>query len=430
MKLEVRDSSNYAAEVISMPAPFPLPNADRLEGFGIFGYTVISSKGNFKEGDLAVFFPAETQLSYEVARGLNLHRHSNLNVNHEKTGYLEDNRRVRALKLRGTISSGLVIPLAEFENLGFFGLNVGDKFDHIGGTEICRKYRIKEPQAQNPAKSKLAKAFKRVDAKLFPTHVETDQYLRNEAMLSDDDILIVTQKLHGTSGRFGRVPVRRELKWYERALKRLGVAIPEWEYDVLAGSRQVIKDIGSETQAHYYGTDLWNAYLTGIQDRIPKGFIVYGEIIGWTAQGAPIQKGHTYDERPGEHRLYVYRVSMINEDGELYDLSWDQVRRFCGEHGFQHVPELWRGLKAAFDVADFEEKNFSKEWVSRPHVAKYPDTPVPLSDGGTGKDEGIAIRVERGDRVPLLFKYKNASHYEFETKVLDSGEVDLESAEA
>ena len=184
MKLEIKDSANYAAEVISMPAPFPLPNADRLEGFGIFGYTVISSKGNFKEGDLAVFFPAETQLDEEVASNLNLYRHSDRNKDREKVGYLEDNRRVRALKLRGTISSGLVIPLAEFaaEVMGWNNtdmFSVGDKFDHIDGTEICRKYRIKEPQTQSPANKKLAKAFKRVDAKLFPTHVETDQYLRN-----------------------------------------------------------------------------------------------------------------------------------------------------------------------------------------------------------------------------------------------------------
>ena len=53
-----------------------------------------------------------------------------------------------------------------------------------------------------------------------------------------------------------------------------------------------------------------------------------------------------------------------------------------------------------------------------------------ISEGGTGKDEGIAIRADRGGSVPDLWKFKNPSHYEYETKQLDSGEEDMESAES
>jgi len=431
-KLEIKDSKNYAPQVIRVPAPFALPNADRLVGLGIQGFTVITQKdGDIHEGDLAVFFPAEAQLSEKLAAGANLFRHNDLNDDQTQKGYLEDNRRVRALKLRGTVSNGLLLPVAEVERIfKVSGLAEGDIFDHINGAEVSRKYRLKEPAPRNAReKATMKKAFKRVDEKLFPVHIETDQYLRNEQMLSDDDVLIVSQKLHGTSIRLGNIPVRRRLKWHERALKKLGVRIVEQEHDLIAGSRQVTKDPRSLTQNHFYKTDIWTRKLLEVQDRIPVGFIIYGELVGWTPDGAPIQKGHTYRVAKGESELFVYRVAMISDAGDLYDLSWDQVRMFCGEHGFQHVAELWRGFKKDFDPAAFSEKDFFRTFTKTPGLA-YSDQPVPLSPDSTGADEGVAIRVERGGRVPLLFKIKNDSHYLYETAQLDAGEVDMESAEA
>lgn len=437
-KFSIEDSANYAAQVVRVPKSFSLPNADRLVGLGIFGYTVITAKdGEIREGDLAVFFPAESQLSHTLAKIGNLYRHAAINMDTSVTGYLEDNRRVRAIKLRGTVSNGLILPIAVLADA--FGISADDfqeglAFDHIDGDEVSRKYRVKEPAEQRTREqANVKKAFKRVDAAMFPVHIETDQYLRNEHLLSDDDVLIVTQKLHGTSFRAGRVPVRRKLTWLERLAKRLGVKVAEVERDVVFGSRQVIKDSRNPDQQHFYGTDLWTELGETIADRIPDNVIVYGEVIGWTKDGAPIQKGHTYQVPFGSHDLYLYRVSLITDAGELYDLSWDQVRSFANEHGFAHVAELWRGRKRDFVLENFVENNFAADaaYAARSgFLGIYPDSPVPLSADGTGADEGIAIRVDRGGRVPLLFKYKNASHYVYETKQLDAGEVDLEAEES
>lgn len=184
-------------------------------------------------------------------------------------------------------------------------------------------------------------------------------------------------------------------------------------------------------QEHFYGHDLWSQFGKTIENSIPSNVIVYGELVGYTGD-APIQKGHTYAAAPGEAMLYVYRVSLITDAGDLFDLSWDQVRTFCLERGLNHVPELWRGFKRDFDLPAFEEKDFARYdygYAGMHGKFAYVDRPVALSPGGTGADEGIAIRVDRGDRVPLLFKFKNPSHYLYETAQLDAGEVDLESAE-
>jgi hypothetical protein len=433
----IEDSANYAAQVVRVPAPFSLPNADRLVGLGIFGYTVITQKdGTLHEGDLAVFFPAEAQLSDTLAWAANLYRHSERNIDPSQTGYLEDNRRVRALKLRGTVSNGLILPVSVVADA--FGVPASDfvestAFDAINGEEVSRKFRVKEPVVRSSREAaNLKKAFKRVTDKQFPVHIETDQYLRNEHLISDDDILIVTQKLHGTSFRAGRVPVRRKLTWLERLAKRLGVKVAETELDVVFGSRQVIKDVHNPHQAHYYGVDLWSEFGLSIEDRIAANVIVYGELVGWTSEGAPIQPGHTYDMLHGTADLYLYRVAIVTDGGELYDLSWDQVRTFANEHGFNHVAELWRGAKRDFVLENFVENDFAADFYMAARSGFYPyrDIPVSLSEDGTGADEGIAIRVDRGGRVPLLFKHKNPSHFLFETAQLDAGEVDLESAES
>lgn len=226
MTLEIKDSANYAAAVIRVPKPFDLPNADRLVGVGVFGYTVVTARdGDIHEGDLAVFFPAESQLSEGLTAHANLYRHEELNDDPNEKGYLEDNRRVRALKLRGTVSNGLLLPLSVVEDFiqfvtgGYPLFSEGDTFDTVNGIEMCRKYRVKEPQvARDRSKEKVKKAFKRVDAALFPVHIDTDIYLRNEHVLSPDEVLVVTQKLHGTSARFARTRVRRELNLLERLI--------------------------------------------------------------------------------------------------------------------------------------------------------------------------------------------------------------------
>lgn len=334
------------------------------------------------------------------------------------------------MKLRGNISNGLVLPVSSIWFADTSGLVEGDVFDTIGGYSVCRKYVIpvKNTGAQNRADKKIKKAFRRVDSTFLPEHFETGQWLREEHVVKDHEELIITQKLHGTSVRLANTVVKRQPKWYEKIAQKLGVSVAEHDYDLVAGSKKVIKDPNNPNQDHYYGSDIWTDSLSHFGQKIPKNVVVYGELVGYTTDGGAIQKGHTYECEPGQYELYVYRVAIITEDAELYDLSWDAVRDFCTRHGLMHVPELDRMPKAVFDVMQFDEKNFREtQLLSKINGDRaYTDDPVRLSVGGTGKDEGIAIRVERGI-TPEIFKYKNKSHYLYESDQLDSGEADLES---
>ena len=442
MTFEVKGNRNYAATVIRVPQVRKAQNSDNLYIIDALGMTAIVDKSWIeREGDLAIIFPAETQLSEEFCRKNNLYRDSTMNRDPRESGYIENNRRVRALKLRGNISNGLVLPLYSValiyspdwaKEAMSQALPEGSVLDTFHDIEICRKYEI--PVKQGVLTDKQAKqqrkAFKRVDEIFLPQHYDTAQWYRESHTLEADDQLIITQKLHGTSVRLANTIVKRKLTKREKfAQKFLGANISETYYDYVAGSRKVIKDPKNGKQEHWYGTDVWTKALEKYKDQIPKGYIVYGELVGYTEGGGAIQAGHTYECEPGENELYVYRVAIINEDARMIDLSWDQVRMFCKDHGLKNVPELGRDYKEQFEPESFDEKAFATDMVYDRMGYAYDseDTPVALSPGGTGKDEGIAIRVERSLQ-PEFFKIKNKSHYEYETKQLDTGEVDMESA--
>lgn len=430
MKFEEPKNKSYAAAVVRVPATLPLAGLDRLVGVPVLGHQALTQKDGAAVSDLKIVFTAETQLSHEYCKANNLYRDATLNADIREVGYIETNRRIKALKLRGHRSDALLMPL---ESLAYTGidpadLREGDVFDVANGQAICCKYEVAKKHAQNPAKSKVERAFRRVDTKIFPEHLSTSQYHREKHLLRDGIEIVVTQKLHGTSLRVGRVPCLRQKGRIERLVNRW-IKTPDYEYDVVYGSRKVIKDVNNPNQDHWYASDIWSEYGSKIADLIPEGWIVYGELIGWTPDGAPLQKNYTYNAPKGECELYVYRVATINAQGTLADLPWDAVKTFCLERGLKWTPELaripsWGDPELNFDGA-LEDWYMDKRYFdSREH---FTEEPVPLSDGKT-VDEGVCLRQEGHGLVPLLLKAKAPKFLQHETKLLDEEILDIESA--
>jgi len=432
MKLDAPENPNYAASVVQVSSMIPLENSDNLLGLQFFGYQAIVNKDmDIQVGDLGILFTAESQLSEEYTRMNNLFRHSDLNNDETEQGYLEDSRRVRAIKLRGNRSDALFMPLSSLDYLGVdtSDLKVGDQFSGINGREIVRKYLIKQPGVARINKNSQPK-FRRVDDKMLPLHFDTENYFRNRDQIPDDAEIIVTQKLHGSSVRIGNTVVKRKLSWLERLAKRVGIKVAETEYDHVYGSRKVVKDPNNPDQNHYYetstGIDLWTEAGRKLDSVIPKGYLVYGELIGWTPDGSPIQKNYTYDLPNGQYELYVYRVATINPDGVVNDLSWDQVKKFTERAGIKHVPELWRGTHDEFVAEEWMDIGYGVEYVKSPGF--YAERPVPLSDANS-VDEGVVIRTDVG-AAPYLLKAKSPVFLAHETKMLDQEVVDIESEQS
>lgn len=414
MKLDKPKNENYAAVVTSVKNIVALKGRDFIVGVPLFGHQAIVEKG-WEVGDLGIFFPAEVQLSEEYARYNNMYRHENLNNDVTEKGYLEDNRRVKAIKLGGHRSNAIFMPLSslEFADVHVHDLKEGDTFDTLNGIEICRKYEVTRRQPNNQA-PKLRDD--RVDTKMFPEHLDTGNYWRMEHTIDSSDYLYVTQKLHGTSIRIGRTLAKRKLTLRDRFGKFIGAKIQETEYANVYGSRRVIKD-PSLNQSHFYESDIWTREGSKLDGLIPDGFLVYGELLGWTPSGEAIQSGYTYNVPRGEAELYVYRVAQVNPQGVVTDLSWPQVEEFCRNLGFTTVPLLWSGEARYFEVDSWMNKRY-RDWMG---------IGVPMTPGKL-VDEGVVVRID--GLTPRLLKAKSPEFLEHETKMLDTGVEDLESAQA
>lgn len=427
MKLSAPGNRNYSAQVVRVSAVIEPPGLDNLVACPVLGHSALTTRG-IRVGDLRLAFTAETALSPEYAEENDLHRDPELN----KTGcagYLEKNRRIRAIKLRGNRSDALLMPL---ESVAYTGicpgdLQEGDCFDSLNGHSICTKYELPMKRSGTRAQSKIEKAFKRVDEKIFPRHLETDQYWRSKDALKPNREVVITQKLHGCLWRGGRVPVLRNLTWREKAARWFGVRVDDYEWDVVFGSNRVIKDSHNPDQRHFYGRDLWTEYGQRVEDLIPDGVILYGELIGWTknadGEDIPIQRNYTYNQPKGSCELFVYRVANVNRQGHLSDLSWQGVKDFCASRGLKWVPELYRDIPM-FVEDEVLDPYLDSRFFECTDAGWYED-PIPLSDKET-VDEGFCLRQD--GIVPTILKAKSGIFLAHESKLLDAGELDIESA--
>jgi RNA ligase (TIGR02306 family) len=92
----------------------PIPDADAIELCTVNSWQCVSKKGEFKEGDLCVYFEIDSYLpiedKYEFLRG------SSYKVMKMPDGLIiEEGFRLKTIRLRGQISQGLVLPLSLFD---------------------------------------------------------------------------------------------------------------------------------------------------------------------------------------------------------------------------------------------------------------------------------------------------------------------------
>ena len=391
-KYTLTGSENYAARIVKVHTLIDLPGLDNLQGLPTDGFTALVPKSTEIGSTLAVF-PAGSALSEAFAAEHDLFRRSEKNKTPGAVGYLDDNGKVKALKLRGQISSALALPIDGPE---------GTLFDTIDGVVVSQKWvnpNAKSPQV--PGQKKVRVSFD------LPEHFDTASWFRNKHLISDDTYVTVTQKLHGTSLRVGRLPLETPLKWWERLLGRT----PKKAFVPVIGSRRTVKFAGEprEGAEHFYGegNDIWSKAGLPIAEVIPDGVMVYAEIIGYVGD-TPIQPGYTYMHSPGEFSTYVYRVVVGG-----FDLSWDALKQFCESRGLKYVPELWRGLHRDFDV---------DRWMD----TTYGGNAVPL-DPKSPCDEGVTIRAE--GITPLVLKAKSGLFLIHEGHEADAGRADIEEEE-
>lgn len=387
------------------------PKLDNLLVARIFGDSVLVSKDT-NVGDKVIYFPSDGQLSHDFCYNNNLYRHSNMNKDQNVSGYLEDNRRVRIIKLRQVPSDGLVLPLT---SLNYLKVNpntlvTGTQFCEVNGKLICNKYVTEK--TVNAAKGGTVRTAKKWDYPLFKEHKDTEQLKFFVDSIPDLSRIIVTEKLHGTSHRISNTLKSRKENILDKILGLFGYKKQEWT--VVNGTRRTVLTNGLTDS--YYGDDFRKIVDDKLSPVLFKGETVYCEIVGWINEDKPIMNSHnieklkdlemlkrygnrifyTYGCPKGTCDFYVYRITMTNEDGHDVEYSWDQVKARCDQLGVNFVPEI-----DSF-IYDISEKADSKFLMG---VAEM------CADGESTLDfshirEGVCFRIEN-EYGTKIYKHKS-----------------------
>lgn len=450
----------YKAYITTLKNVRPHPNADRLNIGECFGNFVVIDK-SYQEDTPYIYFPVDGQLSIEYAEYNNLVRKKD-DAGNNIGGYLDPvKRNICAIKLRGEKSDGLVMPL---ESLAWAGdistLKVGDTIDIWNGKEICKKYIPvrKNKTAGGGAGSRAVRKAKHTIAPTFFEHADTEQLAYNLSAFKPGDQIEITLKMHGTSQRTGYHKTYQGQKrtFWDKIFKRDGEPIYDW--GGVSGTRRVVLE---SYEGGFYGDNHFREqHSKFFEDKLWKGETVYYEVVGFTDTGAPImascenskvkdkeftkQYGKTttfsygcsatgwYTYGDGSHEelpvsdIYVYRMTMTNEDGNVVEYTPDFMRYRCEQMGAKTVPVLWTGTIPENPATADDDTVSAGEWIMRVAEQFY-DGPDPV--GKTHVREGVVVRIVNRPTF-RAYKHKNWFFKCLEGIVKDTADApDLEEAQ-
>ena len=452
------------------------PNADRLQIGECFGNAVIVSM-EYEDNQLGVYFPSDGQLSVEFAEANNLLRKKDENGNNIG-GYMDpDKRNVTAIKLRGEKSDGLFLPLKSLESFGdITTLREGDRIDNFNGHEICCKYvPRRNVRHGHPSNGNKTRKKKVPVAPLFAEHADTEQLAYNLGAFKVGDEIEITLKMHGTSQRTGYLPVLKEYKrtLFDKIFRREGKPIYDWGY--VSGTRRTVLE---NFEGGYYGSNEFReAHSKFFEGKLNKGEEIFYEVVGFTHTGAPIMtsgdnkklndkefvkqygqttvfsygcdnsvdvnipqdfgEDHVKTARKLISDIYVYRMTMTNEDGFTVEYSPDFMRYRCEQMGVKCVPVFGKATLSTdrlhFTAPDGYDHDYLigdgdiGSMVIRA-AEDYYDGPDPI--GKTHIREGVVVRIINRPKF-CAYKHKNWFFKAIEGLVKVEAEApDIEEAES
>ena len=227
----------------------PIEGADNIEVARVRDWHVVVRKNEFRVGDTCVYFEIDTMLPVEDTRFEFL---ANRGVKTNNNGF--KGHVLKTIKLRGTVSQGLVLPIAEFPELR--GMSIGqDVTDKLG----VQKWE--PPMEFIPFNPSTAKPRPQFVPKTDEERIQNVGYLV-DAMNSQ---WTVTEKIDGTSVSAYWHPV-------------LGIGVCSRNYEVADEDGNLYWDIVKKYDLHAHMASEWP----------DKTVVIQGELYGPKVQGNPL----------------------------------------------------------------------------------------------------------------------------------------------
>lgn len=462
MKLSISKKANvnYLAKVVEIKdfTPHINPEVTRLKVAHVDGFNIIV--GINEEPGKFIYFPTSCCINPQFLSYANLYRKAEMNVDQTQTGMFEDNGRVKAIKLKGQVSEGFLLPIQTFLNFVVSSTNVdftedecpaGTEFDeveHKGKTFwVNKKYVVQHQNGgggnggtrNEKKRNKKLKKFNRLIDNQFRFHYDTIIVRKTPEVIQPNDLIHLSHKWHGTSAIYAYVLCKHPLTFKERIAKFL--TKEEFNrYEYLYASRSVVKNqnINAGVTNGYYGEgggDVWKESFEYIKPYLIKSMTIYAEVVGYLPNGKMVQKNYDYGcvpPKPGEtytynkhYKIAVYRITLTNPDGIVHEFSAREVQQWCNEHGLFPVRECYYGLAKDLYPDIPEDENWSEKFIERladdDRFYMEKDSPDCVNKV---PHEGLVIKKE--DMASRAWKLKCFAFLNKEQKELDAGEENIE----
>lgn len=294
------------------------PNGDKLSIVEIDGWQIISKRNEYAAGELSVFCPPDSVLPQNVVD------------THGVSAYLATGNRVKAVKLRGEKSFGLLLKPDPTWKEG------QDVASILGIT----KWEPPPPTQGLPGSGSKTQPAKRHP--LWQRYTELENIRHYSRILEEGEEVVATEKIHGcnqstamlngqlvvSSRELNRQPpvkyTPRTLNLIQRFLKYFN---RQW-----FGPRCEIDEEAKATDWFWYPTTL-PGVIRLLQDlgETHKQVILCGETFG------SVQRGMGY----GTPDALQFRAFDLLIDGRYVD--YDAFCLACDSHGIARVPEIYRG---------------------------------------------------------------------------------------
>ncbi len=310
------------------------PDADTLGITKVYDYPVIVKLGEFKTGDLAIYVPVDSVVSLDDPR----------------FAFLQRNK-VKAVRLRGVFSMGLLIPIADGEN-----------FEE--GQDVTKELGIERWQPHFHMKMmREGNSMAEPDPGYLICY-DLDGLLKYKKYLEHGEEVVFTEKLEGENARF---------LWHAGD-DRLYVA-----------SHRQYKKLDEENPDQWWRTAIKNNLEEKLKNKL-HDYGIYCEIYG-----------HNNKFPYGESGLRVRVFDILNIKTREW-LDYDDILEVCDLLVLESVPELYRG---PWDVS----------WTAE-DLMKWADGPSTIP-GADHIREGMVVRPTKERREHcgrIVFKMKGEAY--------------------
>lgn len=351
--------STFEVPVVKINAIEPINGADAIELAVIGDYRSVIRKGQYTTGDLAVYIPEQSILPAELIEEIGL------------TGKLagSDHNRVKAVKLRGCLSQGILYPVDYDAPSASHTLKCHDgaytfvkEGDNVADDLGITKWNPPVPTYLSGevyfAGQELTVAYDIENYKKYPT------------VLNDGEEVVFTEKLHGSFCGVGVLPVKdhddkhykREFVVFSKGLGAQGMCFKDVPLNQDNAYLKALVACGMFDKLR----DLRNSIEAEDQGGFNYPLFVLGEVYGGS-----VQDGFSYGDIP---KFRMFDI-VAGYRGDQHYFNVDAKQHLASHLGIDMVPLLYRGpfsKEVMYQFTDGNETVSGKEVHMREGIVVTP----------------------------------------------------------